>query len=133
RRRTLFSPPDGGALMANGSPAGKVIVVMPAYNAATTVESTVAEIPRGLAHETILVDNASHAATPAIGRRLGLTLIVHPENRGYGGNQKTCYRVALERGADYVIMIHPDHQYDGRLAGHLLGFLTSGGGDVMVG
>ena len=119
--------------MANGTRAGKVIVVMPAYNAATTVEPTVAEIPPGLADEIILVDDASRDDTAAIGRRLGLTVIVHPENRGYGGNQKTCYRAALERGADYVIMIHPDHQYDGRLAGHLLGFLTSGVVDVMLG
>jgi glycosyltransferase involved in cell wall biosynthesis len=121
--------------MANPAAAApaKVIVVMPAYNAAATVASTVAEIPPGLAHEIILVDDASRDATAEIARRLGLTVIVHPENRGYGGNQKTCYRAALERGADYIIMIHPDHQYDGRLAGHLLGFLTSGVVDVMLG
>jgi len=119
--------------MASDPSPGKVIVVMPAYNAAATIESTVAEIPPGLAHEIILVDDASRDDTAAIGRRLGLTVIVHAENRGYGGNQKTCYRTALEHGADYVVMIHPDYQYDGRLAGHLLGFLRSGVVDVMLG
>jgi len=117
----------------SGPVSGKVIVVMPAYNAAATVERTVAEIPPGLAAEIILVDDASRDDTVAIARRLGLTVIEHPANRGYGGNQKTCYTAALRQGADYVIMIHPDYQYDGRLAGHLLGFLTTGVVDVMLG
>jgi glycosyltransferase involved in cell wall biosynthesis len=113
--------------------AGKVIVVMPAYNAAATLERTVASLPPGLADEIILVDDFSRDDTVAIARRLGLTVIEHAENRGYGGNQKTCYTAALEHGADYVIMIHPDYQYDGRLAGHLLGFLQAGVVDVMLG
>jgi glycosyltransferase involved in cell wall biosynthesis len=112
---------------------GKVIVVMPAYNAAATVARTVAEIPPGLADEIILVDDASRDRTVEVARELGLTVIEHPENRGYGGNQKTCYREALARGAAFVIMIHPDYQYDGRLAGHLLGFLKLGVVDLMLG
>lgn len=126
-----MSDPSSGRSSSQAS--GKVIVVMPAYNAAATVERTVAEIPPGLAAEIILVDDASRDDTVAIARRLGLTVIEHARNRGYGGNQKTCYDTALAHGADYVIMIHPDYQYDGRLAGHLLGFLQAGVVDVMLG
>jgi glycosyltransferase involved in cell wall biosynthesis len=110
-----------------------VIVVMPAYNAAATLERTVADLPAGVASEVILVDDKSRDDTVAIARRLALTVIEHDHNRGYGGNQKTCYRAALDRGADFVIMIHPDYQYDGRLMGHLLGFLQAGVVDVMLG
>jgi len=94
----------------------KVIAVLPAYNAEQTLEKTVRDIPPGSVDEIILVDDASRDGTAALARRLGLTTIVHEKNRGYGGNQKTCYAEALRRGADIVIMIHPDYQYDARLA-----------------
>jgi glycosyltransferase involved in cell wall biosynthesis len=111
----------------------KVIVVMPAYNAATTVEKTVADIPKNVADEIILVDDRSQDDTVKIARGLGLTVIEHTDNLGYGGNQKTCYSEALERGADVVIMIHPDYQYDSRLAGHMAQFITNGYFDIMLG
>jgi glycosyltransferase involved in cell wall biosynthesis len=111
----------------------KTIVVMPAYNAARTLEPTVRDIPAGTVDEIIVVDDASNDATVAVARQLGLTVIQHKENRGYGANQKTCYRLALERGADIVVMIHPDYQYDSRLAPHFISFLKDGYFDVMLG
>jgi glycosyltransferase involved in cell wall biosynthesis len=95
----------------------KVVVVMPAYNAARTLEQTHAEIiEQGMVDQIILVDDASHDNTVEIAANLALVKIaVHPTNRGYGGNQKTCYRLALEEGADIVIMIHPDYQYTPKL------------------
>jgi glycosyltransferase involved in cell wall biosynthesis len=106
---------------------------MPAYNAAATIEPTLRDLPPGLATEIILVDDGSRDATVAEARRLGLTVIEHVRNTGYGGNQKTCYTEALKRGADVVIMIHPDYQYDSRLAGHLVRFIADGYFDVMLG
>lgn len=94
----------------------KVIVVMPAYNAALTVEKTVKEIPEGFADEILLVDDASKDDTVTIAKNLGLTVITHEKNMGYGANQKTCYDIALKRNSDIIIMIHPDYQYDSRLA-----------------
>ena len=111
----------------------KTIVVMPAYNAASTIEATVRDIPEGSVDEIILVDDVSRDNTVEIARSLGLTVIEHKENRGYGGNQKTCYDEALKRGADIVIMIHPDYQYDSRLAPYIVGFLESGICDVILG
>lgn len=111
----------------------KTIVVMPAYNAARTIEPTVREIPAGSVDEIIVVDDASSDATVAVARQLGLTVIRHEQNRGYGANQKTCYRIALERGADIVVMIHPDYQYDSRLTPHFISFLKDGYFDVMLG
>ncbi|MEX0701774.1 MAG: glycosyltransferase family 2 protein [Planctomycetales bacterium] len=93
---------------------GRTIVVMPAYNAADTLERTVADLPREHVDEIILVDDCSRDETVAVARRLGLTVVTHERNLGYGGNQKTCYRQALDSGADYVVMIHPDFQYDAR-------------------
>jgi glycosyltransferase involved in cell wall biosynthesis len=93
----------------------RVIAVMPAYNAAATLEKTIADIPRGTVDEIILVDDCSTDGTVELAKKLGLTVIVHEDNRGYGGNQKTCYAHALERDADYVVMIHPDYQYDSRV------------------
>ena len=106
---------------------------MPAYNAAETLEATVADIPAGIVDEIILVDDASSDGTVEIARRLGLTTIVHDTNRGYGANQKTCYDRALADGADYVVMIHPDYQYDSRLAGHIIVFVEAGVCDVILG
>lgn len=111
----------------------KTIVVMPALNAAVTLERTIADLPPGLADEIILVDDASRDQTVSIARRLGLHVIEHEKTRGYGANQKTCYRTALERGADVVVMIHPDYQYDSRIAPHLVRFITEGYFDLMLG
>lgn len=111
----------------------KVIVVMPAYNAEKTVEATVRDIPESVVDEIILVDDCSRDRTVEIARKLGLTVIEHERNRGYGGNQKTCYDTALERGADHVIMIHPDYQYDSRLVGGVVTFLENRICDVLLG
>ena len=110
-----------------------VIAVMPAYNAARTIEPTVADIPAGTVGEIILVDDASSDETAAVAGNLGLTVLRHPVNLGYGANQKTCYREALDRGADIVVMIHPDYQYDSRLTPYLVNFLRDGYFDVMLG
>lgn len=93
----------------------RAIAVMPAYNAAATLRQTVADIPPGAVDEIILVDDSSSDNTVEIARELGLTVITHEDNRGYGGNQKTCYRHALDAGADVIVMIHPDYQYDSRV------------------
>jgi len=111
----------------------KVIIVMPAYNAEGTLERTFRDIPEGAADEIILVDDQSRDKTPEIARSLGLTVICHDQNKGYGGNQKTCYQVALDHGADIVVMLHPDFQYDARLVPYLAGFLKAGICDVLLG
>lgn len=92
----------------------KTIAVMPAYNAALTLERTVRDIPAGAVDEIIVVDDCSRDNTVEIAHKLGLTVIRHEKNLGYGGNQKTCYKYALEHGAEVVVMIHPDYQYDSR-------------------
>ena len=94
----------------NGKP--KVVVVMPAYNAAKTLHMTYADLPRDLVDLVILVDDGSSDETAQIAREMGLELFVHNRNYGYGANQKTCYREALKAGADIVVMVHPDYQYD---------------------
>ena len=111
----------------------RVVVIMPAYNAARTLAACVAEVPRRFVDEIILVDDASGDDTVAIARRLGLTVVVHAKNRGYGGNQKTCYREALARGAGIVVMVHPDHQYDPQVIPHLLEPLLEGRADAVFG
>ena len=111
----------------------RVVLVLPAYNAARTLERTVAEVPRDVVDHMILVDDASHDETAAIARELGIEVHVHPENRGYGGNQKTCYRHALEAGADIVVMLHPDYQYSPRLVRALAAMVASGHFDVALG
>src|SRR6185369_9891743 len=98
--------------MLNGK---KIVVVMPAYNAEKTLEKTYNEIPFEIVDDVVLVDDASRDSTSEVARRMGITTIVHEKNLGYGGNQKTCYRAALELGADIVIMVHPDYQYTPRL------------------
>ncbi|HLR86598.1 MAG TPA: glycosyltransferase family 2 protein [Wenzhouxiangella sp.] len=105
----------------------KVVVVMPAYNAARTLERTLAEIPRTVVDEIVLVDDASQDNTAELARSLGVEHVIrHDENRGYGGNQKTCYSKALELGADTVIMLHPDYQYSPRLIPAMAGLVASG-------
>ena len=110
----------------------KAIVVMPAYNAELTLEKTVAEVPPSI-DEIILVDDRSADRTAELARRLGLTTIVHERNRGYGGNQKTCYSEALRRGADIVIMVHPDYQYTPKLIPAMAECIASGLYDVVLG
>jgi glycosyltransferase involved in cell wall biosynthesis len=110
----------------------KAIVVMPAYNAELTLEKTVAEVPSSV-DEIIVVDDRSSDRTAEVARRLGLTTIVHEQNRGYGGNQKTCYAEALRRGADIVIMVHPDYQYTPKLIPALAECIASDLYDVALG
>jgi glycosyltransferase involved in cell wall biosynthesis len=111
----------------------KVVVVLPAYNAERTLEKVVREIPRDIVDDVILVDDCSPDNTAACARRLGITTYVHERNRGYGGNQKTCYTKALEAGADIVVMLHPDYQYDGRIISALAGLVASGVFDCALG
>jgi glycosyltransferase involved in cell wall biosynthesis len=111
----------------------KVIAVLPAYNAEKTLEKTIRDIPEGSVDEIILVDDCSKDGTVALSRKLGLTTIEHQKNLGYGGNQKTCYTEALKRGADIVIMIHPDYQYDARLTPIMTGLISSDICDVVCG
>jgi len=114
-------------------PGSRTVVVMPAYNAAQTLERTVADIPSGSADHIILVDDCSRDNTVAVAERLGLEVVRHQNNLGYGGNQKTCYRRALAAGADIVVMIHPDYQYDPRLVPYLTGLIRDGICDVVCG
>jgi glycosyltransferase involved in cell wall biosynthesis len=113
--------------------ASKVIVVLPAYQAERTLEQTVREIPRQSVDEIILVDDASSDRTMEIAQALDLVVERHPLNKGYGGNQKTCYNLALARGADIIIMLHPDYQYDPRLIPHFVDFIRNDYFDVMLG
>jgi len=129
-------PADAAPGNGSGTPRGgrpRVIVVMPAYNAAATLERTVGDLPPGAVDEVVLVDDCSRDGTVAEARRLGLTVVPHERNTGYGGNQKTCYREALARGADVIVMVHPDYQYDPRLVPFFVGYVTSGVCDVMLG
>lgn len=111
----------------------KIIVVMPAFNAEKTLERTLADVPREWADEVILVDDASRDGTVELAKRLGLTVVVHTRNRGYGGNQKTCYAEALAHGADVAVMVHPDHQYDPRVVPHLVEPILGGECDAVFG
>jgi glycosyltransferase involved in cell wall biosynthesis len=111
----------------------KVTVVLPAYNAARTLARTVAEIPREIVDDVILTDDASRDDTLRIAGDLGLHTLRHDRNKGYGGNQKTCYRAALARGADIVIMLHPDYQYSPRLVAAMASMVASGHYDVVLG
>jgi glycosyltransferase involved in cell wall biosynthesis len=115
------------------SRGGRTIAVMPAYNAASTLRRTVGDIPPGSVDQIILVDDCSRDNTVQVARELGLTVIEHQQNRGYGGNQKTCYRHALDAGADYVVMIHPDYQYDSRVIPLAVEILRLGICDVVLG
>jgi len=106
---------------------------MPAYNAEKTLEATLAGIPPGSCDEVLLGDDCSKDGTIALARRLGLVVLQTPKNLGYGGNQKMLYRAALERGADIVVMLHPDYQYEPALVPHFVGFLKHGVCDVVLG
>lgn len=111
----------------------RVIVVMPAYNAAKTLERTYSDIPGGVVDKVILVDDVSKDETVEVARRLGLKVVVHVQNRGYGGNQKTCYLEALKDGADVVVMLHPDYQYDSRLIPEMIAPILERRADLVLG
>jgi len=111
----------------------RVAVVMPGYNAEQTVKQTYDEIPKDVVDDVILVDDCSTDRTAEVARTLGCHTIVHPRNRGYGGNQKTCYTEALRRGADIVVMLHPDYQYTPKLVPALASCIASGYFDVALG
>ncbi len=111
----------------------KIIVVLPAYNAEKTLEITYNEIPKDVVDEVILIDDHSHDKTAEVARRLNIPVFIHSENLGYGGNQKTCYREALKRGADIVVMLHPDYQYPPKLVTAMAALIASGMFDVVLG
>ncbi len=111
----------------------KVIVVLPAYNAAKTLKKTINDIPKNTVDRIILVDDASQDKTVEIARKLGIQTFLHRKNKGYGGNQKTCYQQALLLGADVIVMLHPDYQYDPKLLPLLVAPIKLGYFDIMLG
>ena len=127
------SPTAAGA--ADAPPAGppRVVVVMPAYNAARTLEKTYGDLDKDKVYEVILVDDVSSDDTVEIAQRLGLKCIVHVQNKGYGGNQKTCYLEALRDGADVVVMLHPDNQYDATKVPEMVAPILAGRADMVLG
>jgi glycosyltransferase involved in cell wall biosynthesis len=116
--------------MLNGK---KIVVVMPAYNVAKTIQKTYDEMPHNIVDEVILVDDGSVDETARISREIGIKTFIHSKNMGYGANQKTCYREALKLGADVVIMLHPDYQYNPRLITAMCSLITEGVYDVVLG
>jgi glycosyltransferase involved in cell wall biosynthesis len=115
--------------MLNGK---KIVVIMPAYNAEKTLEKTYSEIPFEFVDDVVLVDDASQDRTPEVARKMGIRTIIHETNLGYGGNQKTCYRTALELGADIVIMVHPDYQYTPKLIPAMASMIAYGEFDAVL-
>lgn len=111
----------------------KITVVMPAYNAAKTLEKTYRELPHDIVDEVIVTDDYSTDETREIAQKLGLRLLVHSANRGYGANQKTCYREALATGAEIVVMVHPDYQYSPRLVTAMAAMIECGHYDLVLG
>jgi glycosyltransferase involved in cell wall biosynthesis len=111
----------------------RIVVVMPAYLAGRTLKATWQALPHDIVDEVIVVDDSSDDDTVAVAQALGIEVIVHPHNRGYGGNQKTCYTEALKRGADIVVMVHPDYQYDPRMVTAMAGMIASGIYDMVIG
>ena len=111
----------------------KVIAVMPAFNAGKTLKRTLKDIPKKTVNQVILVDDHSSDNTVSLAKKLKLKIFTHPQNRGYGANQKTCYTLALSAGADIVVMIHPDYQYDSSLTGDLIKPIKKGTFDIMLG
>src|SRR6266852_5553821 len=122
-------PPEGHLMRGKS----KVVVVMPAYNAAKTLHMTYADLPRDVVDLVILVDDGSKDETARIAKELGLELFVHNRNYGYGANQKTCYREALKAGADIVVMVHPDYQYDPTLLPQIIRPIQQGDAEVVLG
>lgn len=111
----------------------KIIVVLPAYNAEKTLKKTYDDIPKDIVDEVLLTDDHSSDHTVEMARQLGISVYVHEENRGYGANQKTCYQEALKKGADIVIMLHPDYQYPPKLITAMAGVIVSGMFDAVLG
>jgi glycosyltransferase involved in cell wall biosynthesis len=111
----------------------RISVVLPAYNAEATLSRTVAELDREVIDEIVLVDDASSDGTVPLARKLGLTPICHEQNKGYGGNQKTCYRAALDLGADVIVMVHPDYQYSPLLVPAMASMIAYGEYDMVLG
>jgi len=136
-----LTPADGtgmcGCMMearrATVEKQGRIVVTMPAYYAEQTLEKTYRDIPEGLADDVVVVDDASKDGTADVARRLGLKVFVHPANRGYGGNQKTCYDEALRLGAAIVVLLHPDYQYDPKTLSALVEPLLAGRADFTFG
>ena len=124
---------EPATLRAVALPDSRIVIVMPAYNAARTLERTYADIPHDQIDRIILVDDVSADETVEVARHLGLQVIIHAQNRGYGGNQKTCYDAALKAGADIVVMLHPDYQYDATRIPDLVAPIASGDRDLMLG
>ncbi len=110
----------------------KIVVVMPAYNAAKTLKKTYDEVPRDIVDEILLVDDGSHDDTIELSRRLGIRTFIHERNFGYGRNQKTCYREALKTGADIVVMVHPDYQYSPKLIHAMTSLIAVGEYDAVI-
>ncbi|HEX7492435.1 MAG TPA: glycosyltransferase family 2 protein [Candidatus Limnocylindrales bacterium] len=136
RPSSAIKPTSGAApaIQATGQVSGRrIVVVMPAYNAAKTLERTYRDIPHELVSKIILVDDVSKDDTVAVARQLGLDVIIHRQNLGYGGNQKTCYDAALEAGADAVVMLHPDYQYDATRIPQMVEPILDGSKDLMLG
>ena len=111
----------------------KIIVVMPAYNAEKTLRKTYEKIPKGVVDEVLVTDDYSRDKTVEVAKEMGLTVFVHEKNKGYGANQKTCYKEALKRGADIVVMLHPDYQYPPQLITAMAGLITSDIFDIVLG
>ena len=111
----------------------RIVVVMPAYHAGRTLEATWRDLPHDIVDQVVVVDDASDDDTVAVAKALGLDVILHPHNMGYGANQKTCYKEAIARAADVVVMVHPDYQYDPRLVTAMAGMVASGIYDVVLG
>jgi len=117
----------------NSQHSKKIFIVLPAYNAARTLMRTLEEIPPDYRQNIILVDDASKDDTVEVARNAGLTVVVHEHNQGYGGNQKTCYRESLQRGADLIVMLHPDHQYDAKVIPQLIKPILDGEANAVFG
>ena len=119
--------------MKKGIKKPKIVIIMPAYNAEKTLEKTYKDIPKNIASEIILVDDDSRDSTVKMAKRLGIKTFVHPQNRGYGANQKTCYTLAINEKADIIVMIHPDYQYDATLTADLIKPIIDDRFDIMLG
>src|SRR5438105_3597793 len=132
-RMATVTSVEQNSTRTNRTASARVVVTMPAYNAAKTLLKTFEDIPKGLVHEVILVDDCSQDDTCQTAANVGIKVIRHPHNVGYGGNQKTCYMEALRDGADVVVMLHPDGQYDGALIPELVRPILGGEADMVLG